>query len=266
MRIGYIQFCPLFGEKKKNLARMAELVRGTDADLLVLPELFNTGYLFTSREELSALAEPIPAGISSQTLLELSADSKVHLVAGIAERTGDTFYNSALLVSPDGSLRVYRKAHLFREEKSYFRPGDTPFQVHELGRTKVGTIICFDWIYPEAIRVLALKGAHIVCQPANLVLPYCQDAMVTRAIENRVFIVTANRTGEEARGGRKFKFTGRSQIVTPKGEVLLRADGDEEGVGMVAIDPADASDKAATDLNDLFKDRRVELYGEICRR
>jgi len=187
-------------------------------------------------------------------------------VAGIPERGGDGLYNSAVLVSPDRSFKVYRKAHLFREEKSFFRAGDTPFEVHQIGGANVGTIICWDWIYPESIRVLSLKGAQIICQPANLVLPYCQDAMVTRAIENRVFIVTANRTGEEARGGKQLKFTGRSQIVSPKGEILTRAGEDGDEVQVVDIDPEAASDKYATDLNNLFEDRRVELYREICVR
>ncbi len=266
MRVGYLQFCPLFGEKEKNLAKVGEMLQPCDGDLLVLPELFSTGYLFASRQELSTLAEPVPDGMTTKGLLEIAAGCSVHIVAGIAERAQEGFYNSAVIVSPDGTFRVYRKAHLFREEKSHFRQGDTPFEVHHVGRTKVGTIICFDWIYPEAIRVLALKGAHIICQPANLILPYCQDAMVTRAIENRVFIITANRTGEESRGGRRLEFTGRSQIVSPKGDVLIRAGQEEETVTAVEIDPEEASDKAATDMNDLFHDRRVDLYGDICRQ
>ena len=190
MRVGYIQFSPVFGEKGRNLERVSELVEGAEADLLVLPELFSTGYVFASKHELSRLSEPIPDGPTTRRLFEISAQKRVHLVAGIPERGGDGLYNSAVLVSPDRSFKVYRKAHLFREEKSYFRPGDTPFEVYSIGGARVGIIICFDWIFPEAVRVLSLKGAQIICQPSNLILPYCQDAMVTRAIENRVFVLS----------------------------------------------------------------------------
>jgi len=94
-------------------------------------------------------------------------------------------------------------------------------------------MICFDWIFPEAMRTLALMGAQIVLHPANLVLPYCQDAMVTRCIENRVFEITANRIGVE----RGLKFTGASQITAPGGIVLHRATKTKEEALAVDIDP-----------------------------
>ena len=125
---------------------------------------------------------------------------------------------------------------------------------------RLGMMICFDWIFPEVARTLALKGADILCHPTNLVLPFCQDAMVTRCIENRVFALTANRVGTERRAGQEFTFTGRSQVVTPRGEILTRADVDGEGVFVVDIDPMLARNKAVTDVNDVLGDRRPELY------
>ena len=121
-------------------------------------------------------------------------------------------------------------------------------------------MICFDWIFPEIARTLALKGADILCHSTNLVLPFCQDAMVTRCIENRVFALTANRVGTERRAGSEFTFTGRSQVVDPKGRIHTRAGTEEEGVFVVDIDPSLARDKAVTEANDIFKDRRPELY------
>lgn len=264
MRVGYLQFCPVFGEKDLNLKKVRELIEGAEVDLLVLPELFNTGYLFASKDELVSLSEHIPEGLTTQTLLEISRGRGVYLVAGVSESEKGQFYNSAVLTYPDGSYRVYRKAHLFREEKLYFRPGNIPFEVYRAGEANVGVMVCWDWIYPESSRILSLKGAQVICHPANLVLPYCQNAMITRAIENRVFIITANRTGEERRGGRELRFTGGSQVVGPAGDVLLKAEGTEEVVGVVEIDPELASSKAMTGSNDLFRDRRVDLYGEIC--
>jgi len=130
----------------------------------------------------------------------------------------------------------------------------------------VGMMICFDWIFPEVVRILALEGAEIICQPANLVLPWCQRAMVTRAIENRIFIVTANRIGREKRGERELKFTGGSQITGHEGELLLQASLEGEEVGIVDLDPSIARDKAITQENDLFSDRRPDLYYQLVSR
>ena len=104
-------------------------------------------------------------------------------------------FNSSVLVRPDGSREVYRKVHLFLDEKSIFTPGDLGFPVFEACGTTIGMMICFDWIFPEAARSLALAGAEIICHPSNLLLPWCQAAMVTRCQENMVLAVTSNRVG-----------------------------------------------------------------------
>jgi predicted amidohydrolase len=116
MRIGYVQFDSHFGEKEYNLRRAEELIRGVEAELLVLPELFNSGYLFLYRQEVAKLAEPIPAGPTTQMLLRLAREKGTHLVAGLAEEAGRRLYNSAVLVSPAGWVRTYRKSHLFIPE------------------------------------------------------------------------------------------------------------------------------------------------------
>jgi predicted amidohydrolase len=264
MRIGYVQFNPRFGDKAYNLAVAEKMVRGADADLLVLPELFSTGYLFLYKEEVIKAAEPLPGGPTAQFLLHLAKETRIHLVAGLVEENGRRLYNSAVLVSPQGWARTYRKSHLFMDEKTFYHPGDTGFLTFDVGESKLGLMICFDWIYPESARVLALKGADIICHPANLVLPYCQRAMVTRCLENGVFAITANRTGTETRGGRSLTYSGMSQITGPRGEVLLSAGADDEAVGVVEIDPRQARRKMVTERNDLLADRRPELYGELC--
>jgi predicted amidohydrolase len=129
MKIGYVQMNPVFGEIEKNLDRADALIEGTNADLLVLPELFNTGYLITSKEEIRALAEEVPGGRTTQRLAAIAKQRGVHLVAGIAERSGERIFNSAVLVSPAGHLATYRKIHLFFEEKMWFDPGDGEFSV-----------------------------------------------------------------------------------------------------------------------------------------
>ena len=115
----------------------------------------------------------------------------LHVVVGLAERAQDHLYNSAVLIGPNGYIGTYRKIHLFFEETLWFTPGNTGFQVWDIGQAKVGLLVCFDWFYPEAARTLALQGADILCHPSNLVLPHCPDAMVTRCLENHVFAITA---------------------------------------------------------------------------
>ena len=264
MQVGFVQFNPTFGDKTVNVRRVTHLIARVSADLLVLPELFNTGYLFSSENELEELAEEIPSGVTTRALKRLAAERDVYLVAGIAEEADGKFYNSAVLVSPSGEVNVYRKAHLFDEEKRWFTPGDTPFEVYDIGLAKIGIMICFDWFFPEVTRILSLKGAEIICHPANLVLPYCQNAMMTRCLENRVFAITCNRTGIEERSiNSSLRFTGKSQIVNPEGTVLTQAGEIGEAVRVITIEPNSAQNKRVTQRNDLFNDRRTELFGDL---
>ena len=266
MKIGYVQFSPTFGEIEKNLDRAEALIEGAQGDLLVLPELFNTGYLITSKEEIGALAEEVPRGRTTQRLAAIAKKRKVHIVAGMAERSGQKIFNAAVLVSPAGVVATYRKIHLFFEEKLWFDPGDGEFPVCDIGLCKVGMMVCFDWFFPVSARSLALKGAQVICHPANLVLPYCQTAMVTRCLENRVFAATCNRTGTEERGGKTLRYTGASQVVDTGGNILSRAGENEEVAVVVDIEPEKALDKQLNLHNNLFGDRRPGFYGEICKK
>ena len=261
MKVGYFQFDPKFGEVKRNLDYVSERLAHTECDLMVLPELFNTGYQFVSVDEAKVLAEGIPGGPTTARLLQLAADCRMHLVAGLAERSGDRLYNSAVLVGPKGVIGVYRKTHLFFEETLFFAPGDTGFPVFDIGPARVGLMVCFDWFYPESARTLALKGADVIAHPSNLVLPHCPDSMVTRCLENRVFAVTCNRVGWEERGGKKrLTYIGNSEVVTPKGEIFHRAKPDRDELAIVEIDPLEARDKKINPYNDLLPSRRPELY------
>jgi predicted amidohydrolase len=261
MRVGYYQFNPAFGAVARNLDKVATRLASVRCDLMVLPELFATGYQFISRDEVAALAEPVPEGPTTARLCEIAQSASMHIVAGLPERAGGRLYNSAVVVGPAGVLGCYRKTHLFFEETRWFAPGDTGFRVWDLGAARIGVMVCFDWFYPEAARTLALKGAEIICHPSNLVLPYCPDAMVTRCLENRVFCITANRIGSERRGGKKtLTYIGRSEIVGPRGYILHRAPADREKLAVVEIDPKEARDKSLTPYNDLLRDRRPALY------
>jgi predicted amidohydrolase len=264
MRVGFFQFNPLFGKIKANVSQVIERLSKVDADLVVLPELFTSGYQFTSRREVERLAEEIPGGYTTRRLIALARAKRLFMVAGLPERKGAGLFNSAILVGPDGFIDVYRKAHLFYEEKLWFSPGNTSLKVWDIGIARIGMMICFDWFFPEVVRVLALKGADIICHPANLVLPHCPNAMITRCLENRVYAITADRIGYEERGGKeRLAFIGTSQVVSPSGEVLLRASQDKEEVKILEIDPREARKKAVNRHNDLLKDRRIDLYAEL---
>ncbi len=262
MKVGFVQMEPKLLDLNANLSKAEKLIGEAakqGAKLIVLPELFDTGYNFETKEEVEEIAQQIPDGETTQFLVEQAREHEVFTVAGTAEKDErGKLYNSAVIVGPIGwgYIGKYRKIHLFYREKLFFEPGNLGFHVFNIGIAKVGIMICFDWFFPESMRTLALKGADIVAHPANLVLPYAPRAMPIRSLENRVFSITANRIGEE----RGLKFIGMSQINSPKAEILLRASEDKEEVGIVEINVEDARNKKLNEFNDIFKDRRPEHY------
>ncbi len=261
MRVGFYQYDPQFGEVAKNLDAVTAKLDQAEADLIVLPELFASGYQFVSQEEVQQLAEAVPDGPTTRRLIEIAKRRRMHIVAGLPENAGSRCYNSAVVVGPSGFIGCYRKAHLFYEETLFFTPGDSGFHVWDIGPAKIGVMICFDWYYPEAARSLAVQGADIICHPSNLVLPNCPDSMPVRCLENRVFAVTCNRIGSEARGGKdQLTYIGNSEVVTPKGVILHRAPRDREDLAIVDVDPTEARNKNLNRYNDLLRDRRPSLY------
>lgn len=259
MKIGLLQTSPIFGKKDENIENALAKIKQMDADLVVLPELFNTGYQFMSKEEALTLAETVPDGETTHTLTNMAKEKRFYIVAGLAEQENGRCYNSAVLTGPNGFIGCYRKLHLFYNEKKWFEPGNVELNVYDIGQAKVGIMICFDWFFPEVARYLALKGADIICHPANLVLPYCPQAMITRCLENRVFAITANRIGTEKRSAESLTFIGTSQIIGTKGEVLYRASSDRDETIVVEIEPKHARDKHVTPVNHLFNDRRLKF-------
>ena len=259
MKVAVVQSEPRFGRVRENLDGALETLSSVDADLFVFPELALSGYLFESAAEARELAQE-PQAPEFDALAEAARSRGASVVIGFAERSGDDLFNSSMLLAADGRMEVYRKIHLFDSEKEIFLPGNEPAKVVEVGGVWIGMMICFDWIFPELARSLALDGADILCHSANLVLPYCQDAMITRCLENRVFAATANRVGTEARAGVELTFTGRSEIVAPDGQVLVRASDGMQEVLVADIDPAAAREKWVTPKNHVHEDRRPELY------
>lgn len=260
MRVGFYQFRPQFGNVNANVKKVINALKGVAADLVVLPELPFTGYYFKDRSEVMALAEDPDNSTTIDSLKALCKERDFYLVTGFTERKRDKCFNSAVLIGPEGLLHTYRKLHLFYEEKNCFDPGDIPLQVNSVRDAVIGIMVCYDWAFPEVTRALALQGSEIICHPANLVLQYCQQTMLTRCLENRVFAITANRFGADKRPHGELKFTGASQIVAPGGMRLFSAPRQRQSLFITEIDPTAAHDKKITALNDLMLDRRPGFY------
>ncbi|NIV12682.1 MAG: acyltransferase [Aliifodinibius sp.] len=263
LRIGYFQFHPLFGQIGKNVKKVIEALRQVEADIMVIPELPFTGYYFQSRDEVKSWAEDPQQSTTVDSLVSLCKDRDFYLVTGFAEKHQDKYFNSALLLGPEGLIHTYRKLHLFNEEKHWFDPGDTPLQVDEIRGAKIGIMVCFDWIFPEVTRILTVQGADIIVHPSNLVLAYCQQTMLSRSIENLIYILTANRFGSDKRPQGELRFTGQSQIVAPKGELLHRSPSQKEDLFVTEIDVELARNKNMTQLNQIIEDRRPEYYAKL---
>ncbi len=257
LKIGFFQFKPKHGKPEENLKFIESYSdKIKEADIIVLPELATTGYVFHSKEELLPLADEIPEGKQSKFFSDLAKNTDTLIITGLAEREEDRLFNSQAAFYPDGKVVRYRKLHLFYKEKQLFEPSDNEPAIIDYKGVKIGLMICFDWAFPEHARLLMLKGAQILAHSSNLVLPGLgQAGMRIRSIENRVFSITANRFGEED----GVKFTGKSQIVNPKGEILQSAGENETTIKIVEIHPEDANDKNITPLNNILEDSKITL-------
>lgn len=265
MVLSLLQTEPKLDKRESNLDAAETMVGETDADLIVLPELFATGYFFGSTEQAATLAEGIPDGPTVRRLERWARETGSTIVAGVAESDRGRLYNSAVVVTPNGWLGTYRKTHLFYEEALHFTPGDSGFQVWTVTDRRrksyrLGVMICFDWLFPESSRALGLGGADVIAHPSNLVLPHCPDSMPVRALENGVFTATANRVGTESNGREALTFIGRSRICSPRAAVLAEASRDTPDIVSAEIDPREARDKALNPYNDTLGSRRPGLY------
>jgi predicted amidohydrolase len=265
MKLGFLQMRCKFGEIKANVKKASNLLGKVSDATIVLPELFNTGYLFKNKGELKSLAENAKTGYTVTEMKKVAKKRRLNLIFGMAQKSGSKAFNSAVYISDKGAIDVYQKVHLFDREKLFFQPG-TALKTVKAGDATLGMMICFDWIVPEVSRVLTLKGADILVHPANLVLPWGQTGMKLRSIENGVFSVTANRIGVEKRGTMDLAFTGGSQIVNPRGEILVSAGDRSESLKVIEIDLEEARNKNINSANHLINDRFPSLYTSLGRK
>jgi len=257
MRIGFVQTKPEFGETEKNTEGMIRFIdRNKKADLLVFPELCTTGYLFRNRRELKQHSESVPSGPFAQKIIQAAKENNSFVVFGIAEKSRGKIYSDSVLVGPNGFISKLRKIHLFLNEKKIFNKGNLPYKTDNVKNASIGMGVCWDHIFPEVWRALALQKADIFCLPTNLVTDYCQRNMQVRSVENGCFSIVANRIGTER--GQTFK--GDSIIFDNRGKILVKAGKKKEECCVVKINPKKARDKMVTKTNDLFNDRRPEFY------
>jgi len=269
--VAAIQMEPHVGDKAYTLDRQVELIREAAVQgvrLMVLPELCNTGYIFNSRNEVAALAEEVPAGPTCQEWIRACREHGTYLVAGIAEREGERFYNCAALIGPSGYIGKYRKIHLWNEEKLFFEPGNLGIPVFHLPFGRVGVMICYDGWHPEVARILALQGADIICDPTCWVLvpglitaenPLSAYVHMAAAHVNGVYMICADRCGVE----RSCTFLGNSCVVGPAGFVAGPGSFEETEILAAEINIVTARYKHWTELADPFADRRTDLYDRL---
>jgi predicted amidohydrolase len=263
LKIGCLQFSPVLGDPPATMQKLTALLpQAAGLDLLVLPELCNSGYNFTSKDQAWETAESVKDSSFLDFLTKMCVEHGFKIVTGFNERQGDKLFNSAALIGSEGYLGKYQKLHLFYNEKDYFQPGEVGLPVFDLGDYKLGIQVCFDWMYPEAWRILALKGAEVICHTSNLVLPgLAQRAVPIHALINRVFTITANRVGTEG----DLTFTGLSTIADTRGNVLGQASATGEELLSAEIDPAAARDKQITAKNHILNDRRPWEYSMLTK-
>jgi predicted amidohydrolase len=260
-------------DPERNLEKMLNFVemvhRDKEIDLIVFPELTNTGYVKPRDREFGReyikKAEKIP-GPFTDALCAAAKKHGLYLIAGLCELHPEipaSLYNSAVLISPRGEIvGIHHKLHIPGEEKHYFYPGSTT-DVYKTELGNIGLAICYDAIFPELPRILSIKGAEIICAVFNgpRFQPYDRFLHIacTRAYENRNYFILCNRVGKE-----DVEFSGGSIIAGPDGQVLSRTVGEGEEVVYATLYNDHLLEARA--FLPVFQDRRPDLYEAIVRR
>lgn len=265
--VAVCQFAPAIGQADRTRERLSAAIEhaaDAGAQVIVVPELSNSGYVFADRAELRAAAETAD-GPTLTGWAEQARRRDVIIVGGFAERDGEMLHNSAALVDATGVRCVYRKAHLWDTEKTVgFTPGDAVPSVVDTAVGRLGVMVCYDLEFPEWVRIPALAGAQLLCAPANWPLVARPDgerpAEVVRvqanASVNRMCVAVADRAGTE----RGQEWIGGSVIVDADGYPVTDAQFGREQILVADVDMDSARVKSISAHNDVFGDRRRDLY------
>ena len=258
IRVSVIQFQPALADPEENVRRLRPLFEAVQgSQLVVLPELSNSGYNFKGYKEALLYSEVVGGdGIFREFIVAEAKAKNIFIVSGINERAGDKLYNTAILAGSKGIIGKYRKAHLFMNEKDIFQKGDAGFPVFDLGGFKIGIMICFDYLFPEPWRMMAQQGADLICHPSNLLTMNAHRCLPGLSLMNRIYIATSNRIGTEG----DITFNGLSVITEPSGIITAMASPDKTEIISTEIDTELSGNKMVTLRNHVFNDRRPEIY------
>jgi len=269
MRIVCQQLAPTVGD---NFSNMAAIDRAIDeavslgADLIVLPELCTSGYVFASEAEVADAALTIDSTVFTDWQRRLVGTGAV-LVAGFPLKESHGIFNAAVMLDESAVLAVYRKVHLWDDEKSWFLAGSEAPPVVDTRHGRLGVLVCYDLEFPEMARGLLLKGAEVIAVPTNWPLAdkpdqerpaELHDAMTT-ARHSHLIIAACDRCGSE----RGVAFTGGSAIIGADGWIKAERPDRDAGVIAADIDISTARDKAVSARNHVLEDRRPEVYAQI---
>lgn len=262
VHLALVQFESVLCDPKANTDKACRMIAEAaeqGADLVVLPELFSTGYeLNIVGPHVPELAEPLD-GPTVLALRDAARKAGCYVVAGLAleYQTEGVAFNSAVFINRRGELEgTYDKQHLWALERFYFRAGNA-LPVFETDFGTVGIMICYDMGFPEVARMLALQGADLVVCPSA----WCEEDMdvwdvnaPARALENTVFLAAVNRYGVEDR----LVMPGHTKVCDPRGRVVAQLQEEREGVLHVELDLASVSDYRQK--SPYLRDRRPDLY------
>jgi predicted amidohydrolase len=262
------------GDVEANMAAAEVAVReaaAAGAQLVVLPELTPSGYVFTSLAEAVGLAQPLD-GPAVTAWTALAAELDLVIVGGLSEQAaGEKPWNSSVVVDRTGLLAAYHKVHLWHDEPDFFVAGTEPPPVVETAVGRVATMVCYDVEFPEWVRLAALGGADVLAVPTNWptepvrARPTPMEAVRVQAAAsiNRLAIVAADRCAVE----RGVVWTGGSCIVEATGHLVAGPPPGPDPVVLVGpLDLGLSRQKATGPRNDALGDRRPELYGPVARR
>jgi predicted amidohydrolase len=261
VKVATVQFEPTMFDKERNISRLLELCEQaaiSGARLIVTPEMGTTGYCWFDRAEVAPFVEPIP-GPTTRRFAALARKHGCYIVLGMPEVDDDGIYfNSAVLIGPDGVVGRHRKSHPYISEPKWAAPGDLGHQVFDTPIGRIALLICMDIHFIETARLVALGGADIICHISNWLAertpaPY----WISRAFENSCYVIESNRWGLE----RTVQFSGGSCVIAPDGSIVTVID-HGDGVALADLD-LDAARSRRLGGEPVFIQRRPELYAEL---
>lgn len=271
IRVAVVQMAPVLGNADQNLTtieKLATQAAGQGADIVAFPECALQGFVFASPEEATLRAVD-RNGTHVSGIARIAQQLTIVVIVGFLERIARGIANTAIVAFPDGHKAFYTKTHLTRlGADRWADPGASLSDIFEFRGLNFGLAICYDLRFPEVARVLTLNGAEAIIVPANSPVQYealYDHGARTRAWENRVWVVLANRCGSEGDA----TFVGRSLVADPYGNVVVNIAGDEPGIVFADLDPMAARAKHLPghdgETYDFFEARRPELYARLSR-